>query len=236
MCALASKKVHYRARLQEAVWGDGAASGAPFCEAYPDAVLGDGWTALTAQAFEASKRSANIATDDDYVKHILHKHDGEVRHWGARWWTRVPDDYAERLTNVRFWHYQFAKTSDGRRRLYWYHENQWEGNLPLAEINWVLQAEGGETTLLKREGGSASGERGKWYIRGGNHVTLAELFNYGCQLCSCHFLYTLYLRQPIFVARKRHSESKTPEAMLMRNAHRLRHHETGKWALPWNPW
>ena len=83
MRALASKKVHYRARLQEAVWGDGAASGAPFCEAYPDAVLGDGWTALTAQAFEASKRSANIATDDDYVKHILHKHDGEVRHWGG---------------------------------------------------------------------------------------------------------------------------------------------------------
>ena len=120
--------------------------------------------------------------------------------------------------------------------MHWYHENQWEGNLPLAEINRVLQAEGGETTLLKREGGSASGERGEWYIRGGNHVTLAELFNYGCQLCSCHFLYTLYLRQPIFVARKRHSESQTPEAMLTRNAHRLRHHETGKWALPWNPW
>ena len=32
------------------------------------------------------------------------------------------------------------------------------------------------------------------------------------------------------------SESKTPEAMLMRNAHRLHHHETGKWALPWSPW
>ena len=122
------------------------------------------------------------------------------------------------------------------RWLYWYHENQWEGNLPMEDILWVLQAEGGETTLLKREGGSASGERGTWYIRGGNHVTLAELFNYGCQLCSCHFLYTLYLRQPIFVTRKRHSESQTPGAMLMRNAHRLHHHETGKWALPWNPW
>ena len=64
----------------------------------------------------------------------------------------------------------------------------------MESILWVLQAEGGETTLLKREGGSASGERGKWYIRGGNHVTLAELFNYGCQLCSCHFLYQLHSR------------------------------------------
>ena len=83
--ALASKKVHYRARLHDAVWGGlGAASGAPapFCEAYPDAVLGDGWTALTPDAFEAAKRHVNIADDAEYVKHILHKHDGEVRHWG----------------------------------------------------------------------------------------------------------------------------------------------------------
>ena len=148
----------------------------------------------------------------------------------------MPDDDVKHLTNVKFWHYPFAKSSDARRRLYWFQENKWTGNLPSAVITRVLKAEGGETTLLKRVGASASGEGGKWYIRVGNHVTLAELFNHGCQLCSCHFLYTLYLRQPIFVARKRHSESKTPEAMLMRNAHRLHHHETGKWALPWNPW
>ena len=74
-----------RACLQQgAVWA-GAASGAPFSDAYPDAVLGDGWTALTPQAFDATKREANIATDDDYVKHLLNKHDGEVRHWGPRW-------------------------------------------------------------------------------------------------------------------------------------------------------
>ena len=83
--ALASKKVHYKARLNDAVWGGlGAASGAPapFCEAYPDAVLGDGWTALTPEALEATKHHLGIADDAEYVKHILHKHDGEVRHWG----------------------------------------------------------------------------------------------------------------------------------------------------------
>ena len=237
--ALASKKVHYWAQLKDAVWGLGAASGAPapFCEAYPDAVLGDGWTALTREALEATKYHAGIADDNDYVKHILHKHDGEVRHWGARWWTEVPDADVESLFNVKFWHYQFAKTPDARRFLFWHQVHQTVGNLPLADIDWVLEQEGGETTLLKREGGgSASGERGKWYIRGGNHINLAELFNYGCKLCSCHFLYTLYLRQPIFVARQWHSESKTPGAMLRRNAKSLRHHEAGKWALPWNPW
>ena len=110
-----------------------------------------------------------------------------------------------------------------------------------------------ETTLLKREGGSAFGERGKWYhfssVRAALPLASAGsgvsgvvttprwwiLFYYGCQLCSCHFLYTLYLPQPIFVAKKRHSVSQTPGAMLMGNAHALHHHETGKWALPWDP-
>ena len=95
---------------------------------------------------------------------------------------------------------------------------------------------GGETTLLKREGDSASGERVKWSIRGGNHASLIEVFNHGCQLCSCHFLYTLYLSQQIFVAKKRHSVSQKPAAFIMRNAHALHHLEHGKWALPWKPW
>ena len=47
-------------------------------------------TALTARAYEAQKTAAGIDRDVDYVKHILDKHDGEVRHWGARWWTPVP--------------------------------------------------------------------------------------------------------------------------------------------------
>ena len=81
--ALASKKVHFRARLQAEVWGVGVAYGLPICEAYPDAVLGDGWTALTAQAFDTSKRVAYIEADDDYDKHILNTRDGEVRHWGG---------------------------------------------------------------------------------------------------------------------------------------------------------
>ena len=89
--ALASKKVHYITKLQGAVRGGrgDAASGAPFCEAYPDAVLRDGWAPLTGEAFENAKAAAKIRTDDDYVKHILDKHDGEVRHWGPRWRTRA---------------------------------------------------------------------------------------------------------------------------------------------------
>ena len=90
--ALASKKVHYRTLLEREMFlsNGNAASGAPFHEAYPNAVLDDGLTALTARAYEAQKTAAGIDRDVDYVKHILDKHDGEVRHWGARWWTPVP--------------------------------------------------------------------------------------------------------------------------------------------------
>ena len=82
--ALASNKQHYRWRLWQELWGPDAAPGAPLAEACPNAVLGDGWAALTPDAFEASKRKAGVPDDESYVKHILEKHSGEARHGGAR--------------------------------------------------------------------------------------------------------------------------------------------------------
>eukprot|EP00959_Pyramimonas_sp_CCMP1952_P006169 129138-Pyramimonas_sp.AAC.1 len=93
--------------------------------------------------------------------------------------------------------------------------------------------EDGQTYVLKRVMGhvtSASGET--WYIRAGNYITLAELFNNGCLLCSCHYLCTLYLQQPMFVHRKRHSRSQSGQAVTNRNAWRLQFQERGTWRLP----
>eukprot|EP00959_Pyramimonas_sp_CCMP1952_P037619 787872-Pyramimonas_sp.AAC.1 len=94
--------------------------------------------------------------------------------------------------------------------------------LPLEEIDRVLDMEDGETHVLKREMGdvtSASGET--WYIKAGHYITLAELFNYGCLLCSCHYLYMLCLQQHVFVRRKSHSRSGSAQAVLKRNARRF---------------
>ena len=116
---------------------------------------------------------------------------------------------------------------------------RFEGRLSSQKIDWILTEEGGETTLLKRVTGrepASGGTRETWYIRTGHHVALAELFNFGCHLCSCHYLYTLYLRQTIFVTRRRHSESTKPEAMVRRNARSLRLHETGSRGLPRQAW
>ena len=229
--ALASKKVHYGTRLERAMFlsNGNAASGAAFHEAYPNGVLDNGFTALTARAYMAHKAAAKIPCDARYVQHLLNKHDGEVRHWGARWWTRVPEDFVDSLSSERFWHYQFTKSSQARHHLY----ARGTGRLTTQEIDHILTLEGGETTLLKRVRDPASGgTRETWYFRAGQHVTLAELFNYGCHLCSCHFLYTLYLKQTIFVTRKRHSECTS----VKRNARSLHHLETGRYGLPWESW
>ena len=104
VAALASKKVHYKARLKEAVFdkNGNADWGNPFHDAYPNAVLDNGWTALTAEAFVAANEAAGIPTDVAYVNHILEKHNGEVRHWGPRWWKEVPDDFVPKLRSVAF--------------------------------------------------------------------------------------------------------------------------------------
>ena len=47
-------------------------------QAYPDAVLGDGFDALTPEAFAEVKRVCACKNDDDYV--------GESRHWGSHDW------------------------------------------------------------------------------------------------------------------------------------------------------
>ena len=245
--ALGSKTAHYRSRLREELWPHwwrgtgGGAAGAPFSEAYPNIVFGDGWSALTHQAFEDAKCAAQIRDDDEYVKHLLDRHDGEVRHGGPRWWREVPTDSVAALTNPRFWHYQFAKTGAARRWLTWFADHPGE-SLTWGDIEWVLQEEGGETTLLKcdsasGESGSACGELGtrQWFIRAGHHVTLAEMFNYGCRLCSCHFLYTLYLRQPIFLAKRNPPESLSPDRKKLQKAKAPHFKERARLGLPWHP-
>ena len=65
---------------------------------------------------------------------------------------------------------------------------------------------------------------------------MAEIFNWGCQLCSCHYPYCWYQRQTIFLTKRHHSNSKTPNAHLRRNAKNLHHQMNGSRGLPDNPW
>ena len=71
-----------------------------------------------------------------------------------------------------------------------------------------------------------------WLIRSGNYITLAELFRFGCKVCSCFDLYRAYVALPIFISKRYHSVSHTGPAQKRRNAKQLRFQENGKWGLP----
>ena len=93
-----------------------------------------------------------------------------------------------------------------------------------------MQVEGNETAVLKWAY-PASGGEGRWYIRCGHYVTLSEVFNLGCHLVSCYDLYTTYRSLQIWIHRRVHSVSNTPEAQMRRNAKQLRHQEDGFYGL-----
>ncbi len=249
--APASKKVryYYRGRLQEAFgWGSYyrggcvVSSDAPFCEACPNAVLDDGWAALTPAAFRAALDAADIIPDeeDGYVKNILDKRDGEVRAWGVPTWRDVSSDSVEMLRHRRFcWHDPFARQPEVRQWLYSNtREERWSSGNPRlsgGDIERVMHEEDDETTIPRRDPASASGER-KWHIKAGQHITLAEMFSHGCNMCSRHFLCTTYLQQGILITKRKHSDSNSPEREKLRNAKKLHWKEHGTQGLPWHPW
>ena len=81
-----------------------------FNEAFPD--LGpasegahplndDGWARVT--------NGWNMKTEADYLKHVLTRHDGEMRSVGNEVWERIPASGGIHR-KACFWQYQFATT------------------------------------------------------------------------------------------------------------------------------
>ena len=127
-------------------------------------------------------------------------------------------------------------------------------NLTDDEINWILDKEGdNETLLLKWRPATESQQplarrrpqqrqlrEGKWYIRDGNYITLAELFWLGSDCTTCWHLYKHYLQLDMYIHRRSHSMSQTELAKERDNARHLMKEEHGIFALPakggrWDP-
>ena len=138
------------------------------------------------------------------------------------------------LNRIELWHYQFAQTQAARDYLLWFahHGPPPDGRLTQSDIDWILGQEGGETTVLRRVPASG-GTPESWHIKGGQLITLAELFNFGCRSLSCHFLYWLFCMQPVFLTKRSHSYSRTPNAEERRNAKTLRFLERGTRGSRW---
>jgi hypothetical protein len=174
------------------------------------------------------------------ARNLIRLHDGEARLSCDRGFDeRFPDNDVD-VQDARFWSYQFARTGPARKFLEDRHKEHGELRLSEAEILKVLKLEGNETTILRWEpdpgidpaSGGNTLESGTWYIRGGNYLTLAELFYWGAKECTCFHLYKMYLSLDYYIYKRTHSESMPVDAQRTRAAKNLHHQEHGTWSLP----
>ena len=103
-------------------------------------------------------------------------------------------------------------------------EYWWNEDFTDRDIAWIMEKENNQTSLVKRDLGRALG--GKWLIRDGNVITLAELFLFGMRVLSCYDLYRLYVGLPILIHKRHHSVSNAEDATKRRNAKMLRYQES----------
>ena len=225
--AIASNKMHYLTKLRQRI--SESPSNYAFTSAFPDLSPASGGTkALTRDGWFELKEEMKLTCEGDYIKHILTKHEGEAKLAFDHGWGPFHEDYRKPV----FWHYQFARNLEVRRWLYNRSQEEWcDNDLTDRELRWMLEKEENETHLLQyTPRRSASG--GSWYIKTGQFITLAEMFDVGQHLASCCDLYRAYLYMPTFIEKRYHSRSNSAGAQERNNAKQLRHAEVGRWGLP----
>ena len=109
-----------------------------------------------------------------------------------------------------------------------------EDDLRDSEIDWIMEKENFETTLLKWEGDAESetpATGGKWFIRAGNFMNAAELLWWASDTLTALELYKMYISLPVLAYKRKHSESQSSSATKRRNAKQLKFQETGRYGL-----
>ena len=114
--------MHYIPRLQRFIDGDPTL---PINQSYPDLSPASGGKDRLADAtWQLLKQEFKMRVHQDYIKHILAKHDGEVRLVGESDWMPFPASGGH-MRQACFWHYQFAGAREIRQYLYDRSEERW---------------------------------------------------------------------------------------------------------------
>ena len=87
-----------------------------------------------------------------------------------------------------------------------------------------------DETVLTEKVPATGGKPARWLIRQGQYITVGELFVFGARSCSC---WALYKSLDIFIRKEQHSVSGSEGAVVLQNARRKRHLDTGKFGLDW---
>ena len=78
---------------------------------------------------------------------------------------------------------------------------------------------------------ATGGKPARWLMCQGQYITVGELFVSGARRCSCWALYRIYKSLDIFIRKEQHSVSGSEGAVVLQNAKRKRHLDTGKFGL-----
>ncbi len=205
--AFASTKVHFLAALRERFDGMGLCSDCLFCDSFPSLQpASGGYGGVECVSGDHLQARCKVTTVPVFLKRICNKHDGEARLIEEGVPMMIP---AGVVRDPAFWSAQFASTAESRKKMLWLSERKKKQDalLSMEDIDWVLREQNNQTLLI-RKCEAASGA--PWFqIRTGIVVTLAQLYYYGCDLCTAFDIYKLYLDLPIFLhARSRNSEQR----------------------------
>ena len=182
--------------------------------------------AFTEDSWLRFQKEFGLRSKADLVKHILTKHDGEARLVGDDdGWIPFPvsdgGTYPGVNTSIHqacFWHYQYATHPQVRLFLHQWSQDQWaDQDLSSSDIEWMMERQGNDNTLLKWQW-TLSSASGGWWIRKGNYITLAEMFYFGQRTVSAFDLYRAYVSLPTFIFKRHHSIPQTLLAQTRRNA------------------
>ena len=208
--AFSTHKLHYQAKLDTLLEHTGFDDmNCPFCRLWPNLHPVAGKVIHVDRrhpVWDVLHRDFDVDTIPKFLRHLFTKHDGEARLLGATSWTPMDTD----VRHPKFWSYQFARSPEMRRWLYYRNKNkslrtQW---LEYSDVNWVLDQEGEDWTLLIRRVRAASGAPAQFeVITGGTVVTLAQMMYYGLdKKCTCFDVYSSYIGLPIVIHKRVHSE------------------------------
>ena len=84
-------------------------------------------------------------------------------------------------------------------------------------------------TLLIKNCTATGGQSPRGLIR----QAVGEFFVFGARRCSCWALYRIYKSSAIFIRKEQHLVSGSGGAVVLQNAKRKRHLDTGKFGLDW---
>ena len=130
-----------------------------------------------------------------------------------------------RTEKTREW--AFGNHGAGQRNRGWK-----DGLLTQGEVQWIMDEEDNATLLIKYSP-ATGGKSPRWLIQQGQYITVGELFVSGARRCSCWALYRIYKSLDIFIRKEQHSVSGSEGAVVLQNAKRKRHLDTGKFGLDW---